>query len=268
MISSSSVTKLNVNKNDFILGTLEYNLKVMYSNMNIAHRLFKETSGLMDFAAQISCIDNISIYKKDVIINDRSFSKFFAIDASGLSHGYIIGPEKEFVTPKTSLSLPEVVGGYDGLRMTYGRTNYEQYKAQYECVDRFDSDNNKHGHISIEEVRNNYLPLSNLASDYVKASLDIDIKKYGPLIYHNSSYRSFHLPFVGLIIDYFKNCSNELNLKVYVSENCFSLKTDFINRSRWTKQRDVREYWEGEISYTTFEIEKASLVKTETEYLG
>jgi len=234
---------------------------------NNSHDLFESRGffsymkGLSDFGKMIftSKLD-ISIYKKLSKEDPYIRTRYYAIDSTGLSIGFIYAPNEKGVQDYVNPPRDKYFGFCP-----------EEHKSTYlyDCFVLHNSEGKElKNFVDLEELRTNYLPLpsKNNYFDgivYYQTSKELDSKFYGPTIYRSKK-RSFYLPFVELIKQHL-NKQGWTNLSITPN-----FETEFISftavHSFPTRKHDNSDTYVGKISYDKFDIIEMTCVESTSDY--
>lgn len=191
----------------------------------------------------------------DLTFTDRV--KYFIIDKSGLSHGFVYGPMSEF---KDNFDEHEdiLIDSY------YGSFNNHSY--EYDCVINYNfHDETFTQKMDLDTFKKEFLPLPkhlelNLDTPYIEGfSIARKWESYDqrlsiPFIYRNRT-RSCYLPFKELIVNHLE--LDDVFIKPKFNKNKIYFECTYCWR---TRKRKYSKLWKGEISYNHFEIEKIDFV--------
>lgn len=222
---------------------------------------FLYMKGLSEFGKMVFRFKtNISIYKRITKEDPYIRTKYYAIDETGLSIGYIYGPNEKGI--QDYINPPK--DNYYGFCIEEHKCTYV-----YECFVLNNSDEKKLGiYVSLDELRANYLPLPSKSNYfdgivYYQASNKFNSNSYGPTIYRSVK-RSFYLPFVELIKEHLK-------IQGWTTLNILpSFDKDYINFKAVhcypTRKHDNADTYVGKISYDKFHIIEMTFTGSTSEY--
>lgn len=222
---------------------------------------FSYMKGLSEFGKMVFTSKlEISLYKKIAKEDPYIRTKYYAIDKSGLSIGFIYAPNEkgiqDYVNPP---------------RDSYYGFCTEEHKCTYvyDCYVLNNSDEKGlRNFVELEELRANYLPLPSKSNYfdgivYYQTSNKLDSNFYGPTIYKSKT-RSFYLPFVELI-------KGHLNIHGWTTLIISpSFEKDFISFTAVhcfpTRKHDNSNTYIGKISYDKFDIIEMTCTERTSEY--
>jgi hypothetical protein len=217
--------------------------------------------GLSDFGRLIFSLENdVRLFSERITDGPYERIKYYVIDRTGLSHGYIYGPVKEM-----DYSFYASYGERD--RYYGGKTSIERICHAYDCVSEMNSIiYHESNPVTVDYLRENYLPLQNGNLDesirYYEPHTVFLKKSCGDFIY-KSDVRSFYLPIKELI------CSH-LAIELYLVTLSVELKKTSIDVTvykRWrTRKHDNETIYLCKISYDKFEIVSSELLDHTSEY--
>ena len=218
-------------------------------------------NGLSEFGKMVfSSKLDLSIYKKLSKEGPYVRTKYYAIDKTGLSIGFIYAPNEKGI--QDYINPP---------RDSYYGFCIDEHKCTYVydlLVLNNSDDKSLENYVDLKELRSKYLPLpsKNNYFDgivYYQTSNKLDSNLYGPTIY-KSKERSFYLPFVELIKERLNirgwttliiTPKFEENFISFTAVHCFP-----------TRKHDNADTYIGKISYDKFEIIEMTCTEETSEY--
>lgn len=256
MIDYRVLTEIKISLEDFMKKAIEFNINQFAENPTLDDYdgFNPHMEGLAKFGNLLfSSNRKLKIYKEFIIDHHSKIAKFYAIDNTGLSHGFIFGPLNKMID-KCSFS--------QGTGMFYGFFE-EDCTFVYDCVVNMEAtDSNDSKPVDLDLLQKKYLPLKREFNRYFYSKVKCDLNKFGPIIYQNET-RSFYLPLIELVrkrlnLENWGVCIYPEILEEYIS---FNVTYSWRNRKyfHW-------KTWAGKISYDTFEIIEISLLEEESEY--
>lgn len=257
MIAFHTLDELDYSLEEFMKNAIEFNLKYFEENPNYNTQyngFYSYMEGLIQFGQMIftNRKHQIKIYKEETNRN-----KYYAIDSTGLSYGYIYGPKHQI--SNNNLETKDLF---------YGFYCMEKCVYKYDCIDDFNSKSyNERNIVNIEILRKEYLPLMKGGNTfesfrYFSTSNQKDCHEYGPTIYQSDN-KSFYIPFIELI-------RKELDLNGWNLNVTPKFEKEYINfiaKYTWSRRKYTYwKKWEGKITYETFEIVEIKLTEEDSFY--
>lgn len=267
-------------KDEFLRHCFETNIKHGFRYGLSEQGVFSEAlSHLNSFCSMVSHYDfykidnvNFNLRSSSFKFNNYKYEKIFAIDQSGLSHGFLCGP--------AALEDHEINfndRNRQGLRSVeyFGhdpRKEFQKYVFQYDVVSGWQHSAFGNIHSVTPELIREKIGLlfpnrkDKFSSDYrdlLKSSNLKDRREFGDLIFQTSE-RSFYLPIVELLKQHMS--VDDANLGFTVSTN---LNADpatgeykgkpsyfgFLASYHWRQGKyNCSRYWKGSISFESFEL--------------
>lgn len=263
MLKFYLLTEVNMSLEEFMETAVNFNLYNASSKPFSDSRydgFYAYMEGLSRFGRMILSSEYpLKIYYQEVKDGPYDRLKYYAIDSTGLSFGFIYGPIAVNINNQKSFSDKD---------RYYGST--EKNAHIYDCVEKMGAKSYEESIVvDLNLLRKNYLPLQkggNSAAHcpYYDPRSQRTAGYWGPVIYKTKT-RSFYLPFNELLIHTLKPDLGARNIRVYPAfkEEYISFKCSHV----WeTRKHDHERIWEGKISYDTFEIIEIEEVSYTSEH--
>lgn len=285
MIPFNTLRKLAISKNEFIEFCYKHNFERAYEKGRISPVFISSTRDLSSFC---ELINGSSWFKNDIyyqVVNDfvvegsyyGKVLKFYLIDPSGFSYGFMFGPQFEFpIMPSSGMIETTIKESLAG-RMYFGGPRHEGNSERF--CDVVDSMGLVEGELtntpSLDEIRMRYCPLMNPWSNerirgiyYLTSNNQDDIREFGGIIY-KSPEKSFILPLIPLISKAL-NCEESWEFKyvtIDTSTDRNFMQFKFVI-SGWNKKYSYDDIYRGKISYESFEVVEIHLHDRKSDYIG
>ena len=158
MIHYLSLTEINMSLDKFMKMAMEYNLRhveIKPFSKNEYYGLYQYMEGLSKFGSMIFASEyNLKIFRQQIKEGPYKGIRYYAIDPTGLSHGYIFGP------------IAEDIEGYKSY--TSGQDHYYGFYLKkctyvYDCVLQMGAtDFTDSRGVDLDLLRQDFLPLQKL----------------------------------------------------------------------------------------------------------
>ena len=259
MIEASNLIDIQLSLDEFMNRALEFNLNsAKHLPSGDRWNFYKHMEGLSKFGQMLFNSEH------DVLKLYSYGSKYYAIDSTGLSYGFIHKPSE---------IIPNSLGNYHPYPY-YGESSI----YTYDCVVKTRAQSDKDGAlIGLDFLRKNYLPLpkgpltdhrtqryyfpdSSLTSDYYH------YRRYQyenlPVIYKTNE-RSFYIPFEELIRKELKLTGHKLSISPVFERDYIHFQAVLSWRQGGGNFGYDKKTWHGKISYETFDIIQVTEIEEE-----
>ena len=263
MIDYRSLTEINMSLEKFMKMTMEYNLRhgeFKPSSKYEYNGLYQYMDGLSKFGSMIFSSEyNLKIFKRQIKEGPYNRIIYYAIDPTGLSHGYIYGPITESLEDcKSFVARRDRYYGFYMQKCTY----------VYDCVLKMGAtDYADSKPVDLDLLRQDFLPLqkggnNNKITRYYNKDIKYDVKEFDSTIYRSDT-RSFYLPFIELIRKHLELDGWTVRVTPTFEKDHIAFKAGYY----WnTRKHDNWNEWTGQISYDTFDIIDIKLTEEGSEY--